>query len=688
MSIWVGRYAIVEGEVREHGPWLVESERLRDDEQVQLIVLAEPADRQSHEFCSEVANAVADLFTRESLSITGGLLRAMQQAHANLSEWNRRSLREHQIAVGLTCVAIRGGEATIAQAGPSIAFVAEGDHVTRLATAGEPAERPLGASEPVEPQFHTTRVDNRQILLMTTNVEDRIGTEGVERALSVGPERALAELFLQTRELRDVTAALIADLDLPELLEGGDGKDAYPAPAARPAPSEASAPSAPRGAPPPYDPPPRAELPSSAPAERRLPTAAAGDQGRRRSSGALPSSGPMPALRRPRLERRSSIAEVPWRWLLVAGAAVLAIVVAALFVIPPLLDEDRGNELDEALAAAETHLLQSERARDDGDVATRRTELEAALAEITRALSVAPDEQRVAAIENAIVAQLTELDAVVQVSTLREVVAFEGVLTAPLTPIDLVVGGGVLWLVDGERGRIFAIDPAGRVEPTEVYRAGEQYSGVDATEPLVVAWEPTSGRLLVLDEARTLFALAPGREPELLPLRDIGEVNSVQAMATYTGNLYILDPASGEVWRYLPAGAGFDSERSELLGGARIEDAVDLVVDGDLYLLADGSLRHFQQGQELAPLLQGIDEQPTSVAGIVEDRVRGTLYVGDRGGRRVVTGDLEGLFLQQYRHADFFDLRGIALGEDGATLYVLTGNGVFAFDPLATSAQQ
>ena len=106
---------MVDGQVREHGPWLVDRQREREDETIRLLVLAEPVDRRSAEFCSEVAEAVAALFARESLSITGGLLRALQQAHTNLAEWNRRSLREHRVAVGVTCVVIREGEATIGE---------------------------------------------------------------------------------------------------------------------------------------------------------------------------------------------------------------------------------------------------------------------------------------------------------------------------------------------------------------------------------------------------------------------------------------------------------------------------------------------------------------------------------------------------------------------------------------------
>ena len=66
--------------------------------------------------------------------------------------------------------------------------------------------------------------------------------------------------------------------------------------------------------------------------------------------------------------------------------------------------------------------------------------------------------------------------------------------------------------------------------------------------------------------------------------------------------------------------------------------------------------------------------------GIAGDAARGAIFVADRGGRRIVSGDREGPFLRQYLHPDFTDLRGLALSEGGDVLYVLTGAGVRAFD--------
>ena len=644
MGIWVGRYAIVAGEVREHGPWLVERERAHGNESVRLLVLADPVDERSAEFCEAAADAVAALFGGESLSLTGGLLRALQRAHANLAEWNRRSLREHRVAVGMTCVVIREGEVTVAQAGPGAVYVAGPRGIERHSTEGSPAEAPLGGTEPVEPQFFTAPLAGHQFLLVSSGVE-AIGQAAVGGALAAGPERALAELFTRTRELSDMTAVLIADLEgiddaaIPPVDVAAEF-GLPPEPAAVPAVDSGSVP-APRGS-------------------------------------SFPS---LPSLRRPRVAGREAGSRAPWvQWRVIAliAAAVIAVVAIGLLVLPPLLEEDRETRLAEAIAVAEQRLDAVAQVTDVGE---RRRELQLALSEVERARSIDPEDGRVAALESRAEAASAALDAVIEVSDLTALIEFEGVLTEPFRPPALIAGDGVLWLLDDDGGRIFAIDPAGDAAAVEVYRSGERYEGVAAADPVAIAWDGVGDRLLLFDAARTLFAITSDGPPRLLAVRDADELRSVEAIASYDGNLYVLDPEGGEVWRYLPAGGGYDSERTRVLGGAEIEGATALVVDGDLFVLEPDGVSHFRPGVDPTLLLIGIDRLPGSPAGIVEDVERGRFYVADRAGDRIVVSDRGGDFVAQFRHLRFSNLLGLALSADGTELYVLTGDGIFVFAP-------
>lgn len=672
MTTWVGRYAIVGGQVQEHGPWLVDRQRHREDEVLRLLVLTEPADTRSAEFCKEVAEAVAAIFARESLSITGGLLRALRQAHGNLSEWNRRSLREHRVAIGVTCVAVRDGEATIAQVGPGIAYLAGPERIERLTTEGTPAAQPLGGDAPVEPMFRATPLRGYEILLLSSAAEPAIGREAIEEALVVGPERALAELFRRTRDVPDMAAVLVADLDIDEtqLAEPLDQVAEDRAPTATAGAAYSSAEWEGPG------------LGVSMPDVDSGPPVQHGRKPQRKAGSRLPT------LRRPRTVGRvghGGGAAVPWRLAgLVVGIAVV-IAVLAWTLLPRLLDQDRAAELDRALAAATSQVSAADAAAGPNE---RRHALQQALVEVERARAISSQDARVAALEQSVRGRLDLLDAVTNIEQLKPVLTFAGTITAPVNPEQIVVGGRAVWLMESGRGRVFRIDPQAENSAVEVYRAGESYSRTAARDPVAIAWDGTKGRLLILDAGRTLFSVGDeaGARPSAIALRGAADLKSTVAMTVYLSNLYVLDSAGGEVWRYLPAGDGFDSERAGTLGGAEIAQASELAVDGDIFLLDGARLRHFRQGSERPALLQGIDKPPQMAIALSEDLLRGVLYVADRGNRRVVAGDRELAFQRQYRHPDFGDLRGVSVSSDGSRVYVLTGERVSWFQPKPPSA--
>jgi sugar lactone lactonase YvrE len=672
MALWVGRYALVGGVVREHGPWFVERVRIRDDEQVRLLVLAEPVDEQSADFASEVAEAVAELFARESLSVTGGLLRALRQAHGNLAEWNRRSLREHRVAVGITAVAIRDNEVTLAQAGPGLAYLYGPDGAQRLAAESDgEAANPIGGAAPVEPQFFSTGLDDRLLLLLTSNVERILGETPILNALAAGADRALAELFLRTRDIQNMTAVLAADVDLPADViaspAGSPPDEGAGEPRRRPWLEQAPVPS------------PAPPLDSGSqllrgPRRMNLPL--------RRERGPYASTTGAPgALARVGVRRapQEGALQRHWRGFAAGVIALLVIALVSWCALPGFVQEDRGAQLEDALSAAQQHLTAATQA---SDLATSRRELDSARAELVQARTLQPGEPRVDELQGQADQFARSLDAIVDLGDgLRRVVAFEGAVTAPFNAASLVFGDGALWLLDSQRGRVFRIDPAVREEPQEVYRAGATYGGTTARDPRALAWDGKEQRVLLLDAGPNLFALVAGRPPAPIALRNAGDIRSIAAIATYDGNLYALDPQGGEIWRYLPGGTGYDSERSAILGGVQLAEARALAVDGDLFVLHGSGLRHFRPPGEEPAMLQGIDRQPSSAAGLAVDPQRQLLYVGDRGSRRVVVSDREGTYRRQYRAPQFIDVRSLCISADGSTVYVLTGDGIYAFTP-------
>ncbi len=658
MGILVDRYSMVAGEVREHGPWLVDQLCDRDDGDVRLLVLAEPADERSAEFCGEVAEAVAALFSLEALSVTGDLLRALRLTHYNLTEWNHRSLPEHQVAVGLSCVAIRDGEATVAQVGPGIVYLVAGGEARLITTDGYPAAAPLGGEQRIEPLFTTATLHEQHLLLVSSVVEREAGDHAVVESLSAGPGRALADLFGRTRSISDLTAVLIADLDIAE------------------------------------DTPPVS--PSDEFVEGRevilAPLDSGSDRdGAERTTTSVDWSGRRRPVSLPKVRRTATIGRVRgtppgefvprWAWLGAGLLGLIAVVLAAWMLLPGLLERDGATRVEGALLAAE---LQIEAAATSDSPEFKRQALDIARSELERAHAADPGNEEAGALDDRVTALLAILDAVVEVDQLAPLISFAGVITTPFDPAALVSGGGALWLHDTAQGRVFRIDEHGQFEPVEVYRADADYAGLTAAAPIALAWDQSGARLLLIDTERQLWSVAGSAQPVPLALRDGDQLDSVVAIRAYVGNLYVLDSEAGDVWRYLPAGDGYDSERSGLLGEIDLSESTGLIVDGDIYVLDGVTVRRFRQGAEQPSLLIGIDRPPESPSALTEDVIRALIYLADRGNHRIVVADREGVFLRQYRHPDFDDLRGIALSADGETLFVLAGDSLAAFDAVAS----
>jgi hypothetical protein len=777
----VGRFSIVEGQVREEGPWLgAFPRRLPEDDSRDLYVLAEPALPGSEEFCGQLVEVVGRLFQKESLSLTGALLRSLRAAHENLREWNRKSLREHQVAAGATCLLLRGRTAYLAQVGPSLAYFYRDGQLTIMTPQDERAQAPLGLAEEFRP--HITRYDLEpgDLLLVTSSRLATIADEtAVAGVLARGPDDALPELFLLTRDLLNFSALLAscfveADEPPPEEVPVPEEFAARPAQeeatGAReradkaagvdeepPAPPDSAggglaqtgtpplafggrrtgidgARTRPNGGPsgrplngqhgglpvavmaPPTDFGRRAQVASRSPQPapgRVAPLSVREETPREGGNGyelLVPRvDSPPPGMERPVIRLRAPAATPRYRYTrttstlprifpvprlaVLAALAVLVVGLVAWFAVPRSVEENQEQRFASLLAEARTSL---HAAPGLADAAQRRALLSDVLARLDEAAAIYPDDGQVQALRIQAQAALADLDALVDLGEMRLVADLDLQVAGELSLQQMVLGGGAAFLLDGAGGRVVelplspeanpppATEEGGRATPAGarvVFQQGELAGAVEASRPLYILWwqaDGERGRLLVLDEQRHLFSLIPGGEAAPMVLRGAQEWGSLDGAATFGGNLYILDVASNQVWRYPPTDSGFDSERSGLLGEVDLSGAAALAVEGDLYLITGkGGIRRFAHGVEEPFALAGIDRGLLSPASLTADG-QGGLLVVDRGNKRLVSLSAGGKFQAQFVSRTFTDLRSAAVDAGAGLLYVLVGDSLYA----------
>jgi hypothetical protein len=152
-------------------------------------------------------------------------------------------------------------------------------------------------------------------------------------------------------------------------------------------------------------------------------------------------------------------------------------------------------------------------------------------------------------------------------------------------------------------------------------------------------------------------------------------------MAAYDGNLYVLDPKGKQIYRYLPAAAGFDSEPGPALTGSPdLSDAQGIAVDGDIFVIGrEGQVRRFKGNTEAGFAFSGLDRPiKGAVSSIALLSPADEVYVADSGNKRVVVASRDGVFRRQLVSNAFTDLRSVALDPSTSQLYVVVGDALLS----------
>ncbi len=220
--LWVGQFGIADGEARELSPWVgAFPDTSPGETAADLYIVVEPAVPGSEEFCAQLVEAIGSVFHRRKLSLTGGLLRALRAAHEDLRDWNRRSLREHRVAAGVSCLALRptpadgegGREAYLAQVGPASAALRRRGAVSSLEPGLPDAQEPLGLHEEFWPDFRRFEMEEGdRLLLLSPGLARVVPPQEMAVALDLPPEEALPALYRHAKALPSCGALLVAAL--------------------------------------------------------------------------------------------------------------------------------------------------------------------------------------------------------------------------------------------------------------------------------------------------------------------------------------------------------------------------------------------------------------------------------------------------------------------------------------------
>ncbi|MGI8927158.1 MAG: hypothetical protein ACR2HN_11015 [Tepidiformaceae bacterium] len=206
----VGQFAIVDHEPVDRGPNAgVFHGRGPHDDRAELFLVAEGTTPAGESFAGHVVSALGTALSSLDVSLTGSLRRLFIEAERNLREWNRKSIAQHRVSIGLTCFGRRANQAVLAQAGPSAAFHLH-DGEVRAYYVDEEHGSPIGLGGNVPPQL--TKLDFGpldRLLLITTPGLRELDDEVIGGILALPTDQVLPDLYRRLQHVRHVTTLLV-----------------------------------------------------------------------------------------------------------------------------------------------------------------------------------------------------------------------------------------------------------------------------------------------------------------------------------------------------------------------------------------------------------------------------------------------------------------------------------------------
>ncbi len=337
-----------------------------------------------------------------------------------------------------------------------------------------------------------------------------------------------------------------------------------------------------------------------------------------------------------------------------ALALVLPVLFIALAVGRFMVEVGNTNAKFETLVAEAENTVKT--AEVNPDKVQAREQLNAALKQIRDAQKI-QDSEKANVVLYRIQDQLMVLDGVAILRWLPPVVKQVGAQFRQMAISDQDV-----FVLDG-RGRVshFIInDASGESKPAAddgtLLKTGDKV-GTETIGNIqlltsVARGQNTAAIVIVSDNALLSYDLE-GAQWSASAVKDSNKWGELRAIDSFSGNIYLLDAANDQIYRYAPNASGYAANATNYFpANAKpiLNKAVDMAIDGDVWILNDnGTVLRFRSGASISFELGALPTPLKNPTAIFTQAAVDALYIADAGNHRIVEFDKNGKFVRQFK---------------------------------------
>ncbi|MFA6171729.1 MAG: hypothetical protein WC715_04775 [Patescibacteria group bacterium] len=268
-------------------------------------------------------------------------------------------------------------------------------------------------------------------------------------------------------------------------------------------------------------------------------------------------------------------------------------------------------------------------------------------------------------------AEEIKLSHLVNIENPKEIANFSLVAAAP-HPSNIIKSGNKIFSVDSPNSLLFKVD-LGKAATSLPLPAEYQGLSSPSLDKGGSALFKTGGIIAALDPATEKW--------ESRPL-DYPDTSSLGNFSIYNNRLYFLAKTKNEIVRFKQNGAAYSESMNWLTDAVNFNDAVDIDIDGNVYVLyKDGYIQKFYSGKSVVLKLDALTRPIEEADAIqVTPSDGGYIYILEAKNRRLIVFDKSGQYAMQYQSDKFDKLKDFFVDEKAKKIYFLNGAIVYEVD--------
>ncbi|HZU14835.1 MAG TPA: hypothetical protein VFB58_18515 [Chloroflexota bacterium] len=251
-------------------------------------------------------------------------------------------------------------------------------------------------------------------------------------------------------------------------------------------------------------------------------------------------------------------------------------------------------------------------------------------------------------------------------------------------PTAIATSPGEVYVVDTGRKSIFSIAPTARTAPVEILLSGDTIGGFTVAVPQFVATDGNT--VVVLDNKGVLYRDTAGTKTATALTSQTPKPGNYVAMAVSDPDVYLLDTANNQVWRYPYAVSGYNPTQAAYWDSnpPRLTDANSLTFNrNSLYILRrSGTVLRYNFQANPQPFTLNLKTPLANPTEVYTDPNQKFVWIADPANGRILQVGQDGTYDRTYVSSGSMNLhqmQSMSVGPAGNTIYVLAGSRLYAF---------